>query len=414
MPIKKQAEKQEQKLPDNDHRALGQKLDLFSFHEVAPGAPFWHHKGMLVFRELEQYVRKLNDESGYLETSTPILVKKELFEQSGHWEHYRENMFWFANPRDKKEVLALKPMNCPESTLIYNAAIRSYHDLPLRLAEIGRLHRNERSGTLGGLFRVRQLTMDDAHIYIRPDQAEDEIVSVIALIERFYALLGFKSRYVLATRPTAGGALGTKKEWQLAETALANALKKKNIPYLTEKGAGAFYGPKIEVHMEDSQGRDWQMGTAQLDLVMLAKQFKLSYADAQGKKQKPWVIHRAILGSFERFIGILLEHFNGALPMWLAPVQTAVLPVSEKFADYAKEVASTLTKESVRVELHDANETLGKRIREAELQKIPYLLIVGEREVATKTVAVRERGKEDRGQMTGERFLAMLKTQLPI
>ncbi|MFY9462017.1 MAG: threonine--tRNA ligase, partial [Candidatus Sungiibacteriota bacterium] len=309
-------------LPENDHRLLGQRLDLFSFHDIAPGAPFWHQKGMLIFRELEKYARKLNDDNGYQEISTPILVKKELFEQSGHWEHYRDNMFWFKNPRDKNETLIIKPMNCPESTFVYNSSVRSYKDLPLRLAEIGRLHRNERSGTLGGLFRVRQITMDDAHIYVRPDQVRDEVRAVIAIIEHFYGLFGLKPRYVLATKPKE--ALGTKQDWALAEEALADALKKEKISYEIAKGDGAFYGPKIEVHMKDSQGRDWQLGTAQLDLVMLPKQFKLFYTDAESQKQTPWVIHRAIFGSFERFIGILLEHYAGALPFWLSPVQVAV------------------------------------------------------------------------------------------
>src|SRR3989338_9280062 len=295
------------------HQELGQKLDLFSFHDIAPGAPFWHAKGMLIFRELEKCARKLNDENGYEEISTPILVKRELFEKSGHWEHYRDNMFWFTNPRDKNEHLVVKPMNCPESTYIYNSVIRSYKDLPLRLAEIGRLNRNELSGTLGGLFRVRQITMDDAHIFVMPNQVEDEIEKIISIIEKFYNLLNLKPRYVIATRPKKF--LGTKRDWDLAENALQNALKNKKVFYNLEKGEGAFYGPKIEVHMRDSQGRDWQLGTAQLDLVMLPKQFKLSYTDEQGQKQMPWVIHRAIFGSFERFMGILLEHFNGALPL---------------------------------------------------------------------------------------------------
>ncbi len=400
-----------EKLPDNDHRVLGQKLDLFSFHEVAPGVPFWHHKGMSIFRTLEHYARAVNDKEGYLEIATPILVKKELFEQSGHWQHYRENMFWFRNPRDKKETLVLKPMNCPESTFIYNAAKRSYKDLPLRLAELGRLHRNERSGTLGGLFRVRQLTMDDAHIYVEPDRAEDEIASVMTSIQHFYLLFGWKARYILATRPA--DALGTKKEWGLAETALANVLAKINVPYATEKGTGAFYGPKVEVHMEDSQGRDWQMGTVQLDLAMLPKQFKLSYIDVRGEKQKPWVIHRAVFGSFERFIGILLEHFAGALPVWLAPVQAAVVPVSEKFDAYTIEIQKELRGEGIRAEISGATETLGKRIREAELQKIPYILVIGEREAAARTVTARLRGVRDQREMTVRELIDAIKKENP-
>ena len=391
-----------------DHRELGRELDLFSFHEVAPGAPFWHHKGMVIFRELERYARKINDEHGYQETSTPILVKKELFEQSGHWEHYRENMFWFKNPRDENEELVIKPMNCPESTLIYNATIRSYKDLPLRFAEIGRLHRNELSGTLGGLFRVRQITMDDAHIYVRPEQVEEEVKSVIGIIENFYGMFGFKPRYVLATKPN--DALGTKHDWDLAEAALANALKAKHIDYTIGKEEGAFYGPKIEVHMEDSQGRDWQLGTAQLDLVMLPKQFNLTYIDEQGKKQMPWVIHRAIFGSFERFIGVLLEHFNGALPFWLAPVQVSVLSMTEKIEIYAQEIARALKEKNIRIYLDDRNESLNKKIREAEIQKIPYVMVIGEKEQREKTVSVRERGKGDLGAMPLEQFFTILQT----
>lgn len=407
--MKKSQEPKE--LPENDHWTLGQKLDLFSFHEVAPGAPFWHPKGMIIFRELEAYARKLNDTNGYLEISTPILVKKELFEKSGHWEHYRDNMFWFKNPRDKKEMLVVKPMNCPESTFLYNSSIRSYKDLPLRLAEIGRLHRNELSGTLGGLFRVRQITMDDAHIYVRPDQVEKEVGRVIEIIEHFYRLFGFKPRYVLATRPKK--ALGNKKDWGLAEEALSNSLHKNNIVFSIDKGAGAFYGPKIEVHLEDSQGRDWQLGTAQLDIVMLPKQFKLGYIDERGKKQMPWVIHRAIFGSFERFIGILLEHFKGALPFWLAPVQIAALTVNDTAKPYAEEIIQKL-KSEYRVVIDGRNETIGKKIREAELQKIPYILIIGEKEIKAKTVAVRERGKGDQGQLPLDKFLDMIKRDLSV
>lgn len=399
-------------LPDNDHRTLGQLLDLFSFHEIAPGAPFWHPKGMMIFRALEQYARKLNDQHGYLEINTPILVKKEVFEQSGHWDHYRDNMFWFANPRDEKEVLVVKPMNCPESTFIYNSVTRSYKDLPLRLAEIGRLHRNELSGTLGGLFRVRQITMDDAHLYVRPDQVEEEIAAVVDIIEHFYGMFGFKPTYVLATKPE--GSLGTAEDWKLAEEALANALKKKNIEYTVAQGEGAFYGPKIEVHMRDSQNRDWQMGTAQLDLVMLPKQFNVSYIDEEGKKQMPWVIHRAIFGSFERFIGILLEHYNGALPFWLAPTQVSVLTLNDQVTEYSKAIAEKLSAHGIRVAFDNRNESIGKKIREAEVQKIPYLAIIGPKEMGSNLVAIRVRGKGDIGQITFEEFIETIKKEFTI
>jgi len=385
-----------------DHRELGQEMDLFSFHEIAPGAPFWHPKGMIIFRKLERCARKINDENGYQEISTPILVKREVFEKSGHWEHYRDNMFWFKNPVDENETLVIKPMNCPESTYVYNSKIRSYRDLPLRLAEIGRLHRNELSGTLGGMFRVRQITMDDAHIYVRPDQAEEEILKVIKTINKFYKDLNFETEYYLATRPEK--ALGEKHEWELAEEALKAALNKAGIKYKLADGEGAFYGPKIEVHIKDSQNRDWQLGTAQLDLVMLPEKFDLSYVDEAGQKQKPWVIHRAIFGSVERFVGILLEHFDGAFPFWLSPVQVAVLSINDKVLSYAQNVTAKLQSKNIRTELDARNETISKKIREAEIQRVPYLLVIGEKEMKENKVAVRERGKGNLGAMVLEDF----------
>lgn len=382
---------------NRDHRDLGQQMGLFSFHEIAPGAPFWHPKGMIIFKELEKAARQINEEEGYEEISTPILVKKEVFEKSGHWEHYRDNMFYFQNPRDDKEMLVIKPMNCPESTYVFNSAIRSYRELPLRFAEIGRLHRNELSGTLGGLFRVRQLTMDDAHIYVIPKQVEKEIIRITKTIDRFYAMFGFKTRYVLATKPE--NALGTEEEWQKAERALKNALDKSGIEYSVAAGEGAFYGPKIEAHLTDSQSRDWQMGTAQLDLAMLPKQFETYYTDEKGEKKLPWVIHRAIFGSFERFIGVLLEHTNGKLPVWLAPVQVAVLNIGAAHEKYARSVAKKLERAGVRAKLDNSGETIGKKIREAEIRRVPYSLIVGDKEVEGKTVSVRHFEKGDLGAM---------------
>ncbi len=386
-----------------DHRELGQEMDLFSFHEIAPGAPFWHPKGMIIFRELEKKAREINDSEGYDEISTPIMVKKEVFEKSGHWEHYRDNMFWFKNPVDENETLVVKPMNCPESTYVYNSKIRSYRDLPLRLTEIGRLHRNELSGTLGGLFRVRQITMDDAHIYARPDQAEEEILKVIKTIDKFYKDLNFETEYYLATRPEK--ALGEKHEWGLAEKALKAALNKAEIKYKLAEGEGAFYGPKIEVHIKDSQNRDWQLGTAQLDLVMLPEKFDLAYVDEEGRKQKPWVIHRAVFGSFERFVGILLEHFDGALPFWLSPTQVEVLTINDKVSDYAEKVMAQLKEKNIRAELDSRNETIAKKIREAEIQRVPYLLVIGAKEMKENKIAVRERGKGVMGVMAIENFL---------
>ncbi len=379
-----------------DHREIGQALDLFSFQEIAPGAPFWHANGMIVFKELERIAREINEREGYQEISTPILVKKEVFEKSGHWQHYRENIFYFANPRDEKEVLVIKPMNCPESTYVFNSTVRSYRELPLRLAEIGRLHRNELSGTLGGLFRVRQLTMDDAHIYVTPRQVEKEIAKIIKIIDEFYGLFGFKTRYILATKPEKS--LGTPAEWEKAESALKKALEKAGIRYDLAEGDGAFYGPKIEAHLNDSQGRDWQLGTAQLDLVMLPKQFETYYTDEKGKKKLPWVIHRAIFGSFERFIGVLLEHTDGKLPLWLSPIQVAVLSIGETQAKYAKSIAKKLEKLGVRVKLDDSGETIGKKIREAEVKRIPYALVIGDKEMKNKTVSIRHYVKGELGE----------------
>lgn len=375
-----------------DHRELGQVLDLFSFHDIAPGAVFWHANGMVIFRVLEACVRQMNAGRGYDEIATPTMVKSEVFKKSGHLEHYRNNMFYFKNPVDENEELVVKPMNCPGSTYIFNAATRSYRDMPLRMAEIGRLHRNELSGTLGGLFRVRELTMDDAHIYCRPDQAEGEIKDILETITRFYGVLGLQPRYILATRPFKF--LGSAEDWDKAEQALKAALEAVNAKYEMAPGDGAFYGPKIEAHLLDSQGRDWQMGTAQLDLVMLPKQFETLYVDHDGIKKMPWVIHRAIFGTFERFIGMLLEHTDGTLPPWLAPVQAIVLTVSDEYMVYAEEVHAALLSAGVRVKLDTQNATLAKKIREAEIKRIPSIIIVGEKEAKDRTVSIRKETKK--------------------
>lgn len=393
-----------------DHRDIGQALDLFSFHDIAPGVPFWHAKGMIIFKELEKTARQINNFDGYEEVSTPILVKKEHFEQSGHWQHYRENMFYFANPRNEKEILVLKPMNCPESTYVYNTKIRSYRDLPIRFSEIGHLHRNELSGTLGGLFRVRQITMDDAHIFCLPEQVEEEILKIIKTVTDFYALFGFKTIHILATRPEQSQ--GETADWDHAEKTLEDALKKSRVKYTVAKGEGAFYGPKIEMHLRDSQDRYWQLGTAQIDIAMLPEKFDIKYTDENGERKKPAIIHRAIFGSFERFIGILLEHTSGALPLWLSPVQAMILPISDNQNEWAEKVYEELKAESIRVEINKNNETLGKKIRETEMQKIPYLLIIGEKEVEAESVAVRQRGKGDIGQMKLEKFIAKISEEI--
>ena len=390
-----------------DHRKLGRELGLFAFHDVSPGAPFWLPKGMIVFRELERYSREMQDARGYLEISTPILVNRKLWEQSGHWEHYAENMF---RVEAEEQTFSLKPMNCPESTFVYRHALRSYRDLPLRLAEMGRLHRNERSGTLTGLFRVRQFTMDDAHIFCRPDQLQAEITEVLELVLAFYRTFGLEPRFRLATRPEK--MLGTVEQWDRAEEALETALKANNLPFVLKPGDGAFYGPKIDIHIEDVLGRDWQMATVQADLVMLPERFALEYVDSDGQPKRPVAIHRAIFGSFERFIGVLTEHFAGAFPAWLAPVQARVLPVSAKHLDYARGVFDRLRAAGVRAELDDRSEKLGYKIREAQVEKIPYMLVVGEREAREGTASVRKRSGEDLGAIAIDRFLAEVTAEI--
>ncbi len=390
-----------------DHRKLGRELELFDFHEVAPGAPFWLPKGMIVFRELERFSREMQDAHGYQEISTPILVNKRLWEESGHWAHYQENMFTLEV---EGQIFSLKPMNCPESTYVYRSAIRSYRDLPLRYSEMGRLHRNERSGTLTGMFRVRQFTQDDAHIYCRPDQAQEEISGVLALVREFYKLFDLEPSFKLATRPP--GYLGTAEQWDAAERALVEALRANGLAYDLKPGDATFYGPKIDIHVQDALGRDWQIATVQLDLTMLPEQFQLEYIDADGRPKRPVAIHRAIYGSFERFIGILTEHYAGAFPTWLAPVQARVLPISEKHAAYGRAVYERLRAARVRVELDDRNEKLGYRIREAQLQKVPYMLVVGERERASGTVSLRPRTGEDLGAVPLERVAADLAREI--
>jgi threonyl-tRNA synthetase len=390
-----------------DHRKLGRELDLFVFHDIAPGAPFWLPNGMVIVRQLEAFWREVHDQSGYLETSTPILVNKKLWEQSGHWEHYSDNMFKLDV---EEQTFSLKPMNCPESTFVYRHALRSYRDLPLRISEIGRLHRNERSGTLTGLFRVRQITMDDAHIYCRPDQAQDEITGVLGLVREFYKLFNLEPSFKLATRPP--DFLGTAEQWDAAERALGEALKASGLHYEVKAGDGAFYGPKIDIHIEDALGRDWQIATAQLDLTMLPERFDLTYIDADGQAKRPVAIHRAIFGSFERFIGILTEHLAGAFPTWLAPVQARVLPISEKHAEYGRAVWQRLRAARVRAELDDRNEKLGYRIRDAQLRKVPYVLVVGEREAQAGTASLRRRGGEDLGPVPIDRIVADLGTEI--
>jgi threonyl-tRNA synthetase len=390
-----------------DHRKLGRELDLYIFNEVSPGAPFWLPNGWTVVRELERFVREELDGRGYQEISTPILVNKKLWEQSGHWDYYQENMFVLEA---EGQTFSLKPMNCPESTIVYRHGLRSYRDLPLRYSDMGRLHRNERSGTLTGLFRVRQFTTDDAHIYCRPDQLQDEVSQLLGLMRAWHKVFTLEPSFKLATRPEKG--LGTREQWDAAEQALHEALRGNGLAYQVNPGDGAFYGPKIDVDVEDVLGRRWTIATIQADLTMLPERFQLEYIDADGQPKRPVAIHRAILGSFERFVGILVEHYAGAFPTWLAPVQARVLPISEKQADYGRAVWERLRAARIRAELDDRNEKLGYRIRDAQVRKVPYMLVVGERERAAGTTSVRHRTGEEFKEVSVDRVLADLAREI--
>ncbi|MBI4091802.1 MAG: threonine--tRNA ligase [Candidatus Levybacteria bacterium] len=394
-----------------DHRQIGQELDLFSVHEVAPGAIFWHHKGWAIYKTLTEFIRSEIEKEGYQEVSTPVMVKSELFKRSGHWDFYNENMF---NLLVDDEEYSLKPMNCPEAALIYSTKTRSYHDLPIRLAEFGILNRNELSGVLGGAFRVRQFVIDDAHHFIRPDQIQNEILDLLSLTSDFYRKLGFEPHFYLATKPDK--AMGDPKLWEEAERDLENALKAAKVNYDIKKKDGAFYGPKIDIHILDSQDRDWQLATIQLDF-QIPERMELEYIDSDGKPKRPVIVHRAILGSLERFIGVILEHYQGALPLWLSPIQVAVLPVSEKVEEYARGVFEQLKNGGIRVELDSSDKPIGAKIREATLQKIPFMCIMGTKEVEISRkedffVSVRSREGEDLGIQELESLVSKLKEDI--
>jgi threonyl-tRNA synthetase len=389
-----------------DHRKLGRELDLFDIHDVSPGAPFWLPNGWTVVRELERFVRESLDARGYQEISTPILVNKRLWEQSGHWEHYRDNMF---TVEVEDQLFSLKPMNCPESTLVYRHALRSYRDLPLRFADMGRLHRNERSGTLTGLLRVRQFTQDDAHIFCRPDQLQDEITAMLELVRDWYKTFTLEAVFKLSTRPEKS--LGTDAQWAAAEQALHDALRANGLAFELNPGDGTFYGPKIDVDVQDALGRRWQNATIQVDFQQ-PDRFGLEYIDSDGQPKRPVMVHRAILGSFERFVGVLIEHYAGAFPTWLAPVQARVLPISEKHVEYARTVHGRLRAARLRAELDDRNEKLGYRIRDAQVRKVPYMLVVGAREAESGTVSLRHRSGDDLGAVPVERVLTDLAREI--
>jgi threonyl-tRNA synthetase len=372
-----------------DHRRLGVQLDLFSFHDVSPGSAFWHPKGQRIWRTLEGAMREAQARRGYQEVSTPILVHKKLWEQSGHWGHYDDNMF---RVEVEGQTFSLKPMNCPESTFIYRSKLRSYRDLPLRYSEYGRLHRNERSGTLSGLTRVRQFIQDDAHLYVRPDQLAEEIAALLGEVREAYSWVGLEPRLAFATKPDK--ALGDPALWERAEALIRTSLDASGMSYVVKPRDGTFYAPKIDIYTDDALGREWQMATIQADLVMLPERFDLTYIDEHGEPQRPIAIHRAIYGSFERFIGILTEHFAGAFPLWLAPVQAVVVPIADRHIPAGRELAEVLAARGLRVEVDESDNRMQNKIRLAQEQKVPYMLVLGDREAEARTATVRRRGAD--------------------
>lgn len=370
-----------------DHRRLGAQLDLFSFHDVSPGSAFWHPKGQLIWRTLESAMRELQARRGYQEISTPILVDKKLWQQSGHWDLYDANMFRLeAEGRD----FALKPMNCPESTFIYRSRVRSYRDLPLRFNEYGRLHRNERSGTLSGLTRVRHFVQDDAHVYVRPDQLADEIEAQLGEVREAYSWVGLEPRFAFATKPDK--AIGDPALWERAEGLVKAALDRAGGDYQVKPKDGTFYAPKIDIYIDDALGREWQMATIQADLTMLPERFDLTYIDEHGQPQRPIAIHRAIYGSLERFIGILVEHFAGAFPLWLAPVQVVVIPIADRHVEAGGELATLLRARGLRADVDGSDSRMQNKIRLAQEQKVPYMVVLGDREVEARQGTLRRRG----------------------
>lgn len=383
-----------------DHRKLGKELGLFVLKEQGPGFPFFLPKGMALRNELENFWREVHHDFDYEEIRTPIILNRQLWEQSGHWFHYRENMYTTVID---DEDYAIKPMNCPGSILVYQNDLHSYRDFPMRMAELGLVHRHELSGALHGLFRVRSFTQDDAHVFMLPSQIKAELIKVIELFDRIYSQFGLTYRVELSTKPD--NAMGDDAIWESATNALCEAIEEKQIPYQINEGDGAFYGPKLDFHIRDSIGRTWQCGTIQLDMN-LPERFHMEYVGEDGQKHQPIMIHRACFGSMERFIGILIEHYAGAFPTWLAPVQVKILPISEKHVEYAEKLRKAFKKAYVRVELDDRNEKIGYKIRQAQMEKVPYMLVVGDKEEQEGTVAVRSRVEGEKGSVKWEDFLA--------
>ena len=389
-----------------DHRKIGRELDLFSFREEGPGFPFFHPKGMIVRNELETFWRDLQIERGYGEIKTPIILNEALWHRSGHWDHYRDNMYF---TKIDGEDYAIKPMNCPGSILVYEQSMHSYRDFPIKLMEFGQVHRHELSGALHGLFRVRTFTQDDAHVFMLPSQIQEEVIKLIDLADELYNTFGFEYTVELSTRPE--DSMGTDEQWDMAIDALRKALDSKQMEYEINEGDGAFYGPKIDFHLRDAIGRTWQCGTIQLDFQM-PQSFELTYVDENGEKQQPVMSHRALMGSMERFFGILVEHFAGKFPLWLSPVQVKVLPISEKFHGYAEKITDELKAKGIRAEFDERNEKIGKKIRDAQMERINYMVIVGEKEESDDVISVRSRDGEERSALKLDDFVAELKEEI--
>ncbi|WP_321995237.1 threonine--tRNA ligase [Clostridium butyricum] len=389
-----------------DHRKLGKELKLFTFAEEGPGFPFFLPKGVILKNSLIDFWRKIHYEAGYVEVETPIMLNKKLWETSGHWYHYKENMY--TSMIDDEEF-ALKPMNCPGGMIVYKSDSHSYRDFPMRVGELGRVHRHELSGALHGLMRVRAFTQDDAHIFMLPEQIKSEIKGVVELIDKVYSIFGFKYHVELSTRPE--DSMGSDEEWQMAEDSLRGALDELNLQYVINEGDGAFYGPKIDFHLEDSIGRTWQCGTIQLDF-QLPQRFELEYVGSDNEKHRPIVIHRVIFGSIERFIGILIEHFAGKFPTWLAPVQVKVLPISDKFNNYCDEVVKQFNENGIRVEIDQRNEKIGYKIREARNERVPYIVIIGEKEEGEGNISLRSRKNGDEGSINVKDLIERINNEI--
>lgn len=385
-----------------DHRKLGKQLDLFSFHEEGPGFPFFHPKGMILRNKLMDYERELFKEFGYVEIMTPVILSKKLWLQSGHWDHYKENMY-FTQIDD--EDYAIKPMNCPGGILFFKTQQRSYRDLPMRVGEFGLVHRHELKGALHGLFRVRCFTQDDAHIFMTQEQMKDEVIKCMAMYQKMYGVFGLEYHVELSTRPE--NSMGSDELWEISTNALREAIETAGVPYQINEGDGAFYGPKLDFHVQDSLGRTWQCGTIQMDMQM-PERFDVNYIGEDGEKHRAVMLHRAGYGSLERFIGILIEHYAGAFPTWIAPVQAKIIPVTDKNLEYAKSVAAAMSESDIRVEVEEANETLGYKIRKAQMEKVPYMIIVGDQEMKGHTISVRSRKNGDLGSQSLPMFVANL------